>query len=507
MKKLLSLLLVISVFAGCFSLSASAVKNGDVVFAGFETPILYDSNTNHKENAKNVLSSYVSLSELRTVMLDGISNCRAVIDISKFSIPYNETNCYAISDYVWYALPEAFNAYQMGFSYYEGSNMLAQVSILYRDFADTAAEYNTCMNAITAAGNEILSGIEGNSNIGSVEKALLIHDRLALWNEYDYSTVTPDESFTAYGALGKQVSVCQGYAMAYMYLLGRVGIDSYYCSSVEMNHGWNIVYINNKTYHVDVTWDDYAWEDGARGAVGTVMHDNFLRSTSGIKSTGHDASDFDDTPSDTTYDNGVWQNSIAAFQVVGDKLYYVDNANSKLMCYSDGKTLCSLEKEWWADAGSYYGNYSCLSSDGKSLYYSMTKSIYKYDLTTGTSKAIYTPTLKNYYNIYSFTYNNGYLICDINNAPPYASDADPTANLYQLKQKYVDTPAAKPTTGDINGDGDITTMDLGVLMQYLNNWEITVDANIADVNGDGDVDTRDYGLLMQYVNGWGVTIR
>ena len=56
--------------------------------------------------------------------------------------------------------------------------------------------------------------------------------------------------------------------------------------------------------------------------------------------------------------------------------------------------------------------------------------------------------------------------------------------------------------GDINNDGKINNKDLGILMQYLNGWEISVNDLSADINRDGKVNNKDYGLLMQYVNGW-----
>ena len=161
----------------------------------------------------------------------------------------------------------------------------------------------------------LLYDVKGNDSLSDVEKALILHDRLAAFNAYDYEnymlavqkqdiSLIPNESYNAYGALGLGISVCQGYALAYDYLLEQVGIKSEYCSSDVLNHAWNIVYIDNKPYHVDVTWDDHPWDIS-----GKVEHNNFLKSTYGIKETGHNATDYITTPVDTTYDNYFWQNS------------------------------------------------------------------------------------------------------------------------------------------------------------------------------------------------------
>lgn len=55
-------------------------------------------------------------------------------------------------------------------------------------------------------------------------------------------------------------------------------------------------------------------------------------------------------------------------------------------------------------------------------------------------------------------------------------------------------------TGDINGDGKINNKDLGLLMQYLNKWNVEIVLEAADVTDDGLINNKDYGLLMKYIN-------
>ncbi|MCL1873767.1 MAG: cadherin-like beta sandwich domain-containing protein [Clostridiales bacterium] len=56
--------------------------------------------------------------------------------------------------------------------------------------------------------------------------------------------------------------------------------------------------------------------------------------------------------------------------------------------------------------------------------------------------------------------------------------------------------------GDADGDGDVTVFDVISIMQYLNDWPITIDEKAADVDGDGEVTVFDAILIMQYLNGW-----
>ena len=108
----------------------------------------------------------------------------------------------------------------------------------------------------------------------------------------------------------KHKAVCGGYADAYSYLMNKIGIKTEYVGSEELDHGWNIVVINNKPYYVDVTWDDCH--------MNYIEHDNFLRSYDGFVKTGHTASDYslsyNRTPiNDTTYDEYYWQDSYSEF--------------------------------------------------------------------------------------------------------------------------------------------------------------------------------------------------
>ena len=60
--------------------------------------------------------------------------------------------------------------------------------------------------------------------------------------------------------------------------------------------------------------------------------------------------------------------------------------------------------------------------------------------------------------------------------------------------------------GDLNADGKINNKDLGLLQQYLSDYEVTIVLDAADVNADGKVNNKDLGLLQQYLSDWEVTL-
>ncbi len=551
MKKVLSLFLVLVLLFSCFATSVSA-KGNIVVMGQMRSKKLHGaSDINHKQTAEEILSKYVDLSIFTSSIMSGVTDCQEKINVSAYNIPVFAFD--TITDYFFYAVPEAFNINEMGYSYYDGVNTIVSIYIAYSPFADTADEYDECFGKMSSAAYKILSGIEDNSKLDEVQKALLIHDRLALWNEYDYDRLNTNanEIYTAYGALGERHSVCQGYAMAYIYLLDRVGIESYYCSSDTLNHGWNIVYINNKPYHVDVTWDDMDWGINDDGLVGAVGHTNFLRSSQGIYATGHEAFDFDFSPVDKTYDAYFWQNSNSAFQYLNDEIYYIDHKSKEIKNYGSKTAIYKFNKDWlhYLNDGRYYNfdNWSMLASDGESLLYSMPNGVYKYDVISGNITNVYDARLNGNFSIYGMALEDGYLICDINDAPPNYYGFN-YANKYQVKEKYENTApraigieiATKPnktvyivdeemeidglTINLVYGDATKETITEGftvsgfesnsagdkIVTVYYGDFSATfvvkVNNKYGDANGDGNINARDYSMLIQHLNGWSVAI-
>ena len=99
--------------------------------------------------------------------------------------------------------------------------------------------------------------------------ALRLHDLLLDSAWYNTEAGPDDYAHTAYGALVEDSSgspggaLCDGYALAYEYLLQRAGITSTmvcgYAGSSESDtekHAWNLVLLDDDWYEVDATWDD-----------------------------------------------------------------------------------------------------------------------------------------------------------------------------------------------------------------------------------------------------------
>ena len=90
------------------------------------------------------------------------------------------------------------------------------------------------------------------------EKIKIIHDYIINNAKYDSDRsdkrITKYHSDIAYGPLIEGYAICGGYADAFKIFLDKLGIPNFKISSE--NHVWNVVKINDKWLHVDLTWDD-----------------------------------------------------------------------------------------------------------------------------------------------------------------------------------------------------------------------------------------------------------
>lgn len=67
-----------------------------------------------------------------------------------------------------------------------------------------------------------------------------------------------ENAHNMYGCLVEGVSVCEGYAKAYSYIMQKCGMQVAYVTGMGKNelHAWNLINIDNNWYHIDCTWGD-----------------------------------------------------------------------------------------------------------------------------------------------------------------------------------------------------------------------------------------------------------
>lgn len=490
----------------------SALPSSVVGAIGTTQDTLYLTLPEYNSVTASVAESSVEIKALAQTLNTGFKNYEKTVDVSAYNLHYSTEyldDINFISNVMSGYLPESFHiASGFGVSYNDATDQIIGITPTY---LYSQQEYNSMLAACNAKANEILAGIKGNNSLGDVEKALLIHDRIALHCEYDYERylkgMVPRISHTMYGVLGNGVAVCQGYALTYGWLLDMVGIKNEYVSSDALNHAWNIVYINDKPYHVDVTADDPSWD-----ITGRVLHKYFLCSTNRLRydeteengrDRNHYAFDYNSTPTDTTYDDYLWRDSRTAFTLLDNEIYYICNIHDHIMRYSDNSPIYDITDHWWANEQhtAIWADQARLDTDGNVLLFSLPDGIYSFNPKNSKVRLVWKATLTSYFSVFGFTYDGGYLIYDISLTPNFDEN---TKKLYEFKVKY--TPPKQTPAGDINGDSDVSLDDVVLMAQNIAGWSVETGGASLDVNSDGTVTLDDVVLLAQFIAGWSVTL-
>lgn len=246
----------------------------------------------------------------------------ASIDVKDFQIPSNQ-----LASWYYAVINEHPELYFVNseISWSQMGGVAVGFTPSYQEGYDDAAFARVAQEALSVV----------TEDMTDVQKAVALHDYLVVNCEYDYenylNNTIPAESYTAYGALVKGTAVCQGYALAYKYLLQEVGIPCYMVNSSTMNHAWNMVELGGRRYQVDVTWDDPTWD-----SLGRVGHGNMFVSDKVLeerqKHSGWEIAyrgeKVEFQALDTTYDEFFWTDVTSPLILWGGSYYYIAKTKS-----------------------------------------------------------------------------------------------------------------------------------------------------------------------------------
>ena len=112
-----------------------------------------------------------------------------------------------------------------------------------------------------------------DENMSDFEKAKTVNDYIVQLATYTDKGAT--EGQTAYELVTEGTAVCQAYALLGYRLFEEAGLDADYVYgySDDELHAWNMVEVDGKWYHVDITWNDV---DPAEPY--TISYEYFLKS-------------------------------------------------------------------------------------------------------------------------------------------------------------------------------------------------------------------------------------
>lgn len=251
--------------------------------------------------------------EFEMLVVDALMKFEDPIDVSKFAVElgWDYDKISDLFDDILWNHPEVFWVSKRGrYQWWKDADeKITRFIITDLPYAFGPEEFPRKKAEFDVAVGQALAKVSNGAD--AVTKALQLHDHIVTVCDYDMEAKNRHDQSplarTAYSVLVRHLAVCEGYAMAYRYLLNKVGIRSEEVLSAKMNHCWNYVHIDGNWYHVDVTWDDPVYVGKNSGGT-PILHDYFLLSDAAMRAKEHDAWDVRGLPSatDTTYDDRKW---------------------------------------------------------------------------------------------------------------------------------------------------------------------------------------------------------
>lgn len=473
----------------------------------------------------NIDVSAATLTNKEKVFINAVLNGESSLNLSGYKITTNEL--LNIEQKLFYLYPETHHYYYNCNYNYSGNYVTKITSFNYKN-GYTKSSIKTSKAKIEEALSSVLSGV--NSSWNEAQKALYFHDWICVNFKYDMDFYANRSlaNYTIYELLTEGKGVCQSYAFLYKYLLDRVGIENYYVLSVEDDHSWNVVKINGKWHHVDVTHDDPCIALNSNVKIdfkGKAYHDFFLLSNAQINNGNHD-NWYNPLGIQTTcvdYTGGeLWVNADSAIVYENGYWYYLDYEVGGLVRTSDFYNytyLASLEKKWYKGGNQnswYYGYYSGIGAFNGRIFYSDSYRIYSYDIKndtvdyiaglstlangslfgftmTGKSmKILITKDIRNNYTAGNFI-EEEYVICSDGHGDFAAWRVLGSGQVYDCSLCGAVFDFTDEISGDANGDGTVNTLDLAVLKLALAG--VSGCRALVDMDKNGVVDTVDLANL------------
>jgi len=396
-------------------------------------------------------TSVVLTEKWENALVNLVEKGGSVLDIASLSIPADQ-----ISDVVMLFINRHPEYYWLSFESCDVENGIAVT--LYEDVKPFMGKSKSTVfgsSSLEEATKKALAVVK--PEMSDLEKALVLHDYIALNTEYDYQGYLngnlPNSVFTIEGTLVEGKAVCQGYALAYQYLLNKVGIESKYVASSAMNHGWNLVKIFGRWYHVDVTWDDPVWDQ-----LGQVKHQYFLLSDAGIMGLKHYSWEVWDNGTETApaavsevYNTYFWRNIDTGIWYYKEKMYYMEISSTtvgQIKCqsiYDSSATVLATVDMKWPYVGMpnyYWGNSSKTILYNGQFYYSGPDALYRINLDGSGNTKIADVRYTNQY-VYGFAYSNGAFWIALHDSPNISTAESPMK--ITLGVEPTATPKPKPT--------------------------------------------------------------
>ena len=304
----------------------------------------------------------------------GVLNGESSIDISQFGISTQNIDR-VINSYVWENPEYSFCIISKSYRHTNGT--VLSLSFQYDNKATIKSRHQEI--------NDKISSIVVNINpeFNEIEKIAWINDYICDTFQYDIVT----EHHTIDKLLSSEKGICEAYANLFTAICNKIGIESSYCYSNEIQHIWNMVKINGQWYHVDTTWNDsyaerYEYfllsDEAMRSAVFSEKGVNFNMNAI------HSATS-------TNYDHAFWRDGIySSIERIGNVSYLVKDWKLYTVNWNNFtiRQIASLNSDKWAAPGAsnnyYISCFTDIEAVGKVLLYTTPNGVRKYDTVNNT---------------------------------------------------------------------------------------------------------------------------
>lgn len=523
MRKIISIILCAVIFVSAFSFSAFAATPSDA----------------QKKCEDDIINA--------------IWDMKASIDVSKYKFKYSFSGDYVVCDEIddimrkiYYNYPE-INYYLDTNQYYYnyGSGIIKKITFNY---TMSKSEMLTKRKYLSDMATYVYNKI--NPAWSDMQKTLYIHDFIA--SNYCYDTRLYTVGGENHGMLEMFESgtgVCQAYAYAMIYFLRQVDIKSYMAISLEDNHGWNVVKIDGRWYHVDATHDDPLYNKYSKyDSFGRVQHDKFLLSDTEIDDGYHDnwyipfKIEENNIYCSKYYGPDLYKEALSSMVPMDDGYWYYmdyDRYNGGLKKTKDfySSQLVYKFDDIWDIRGDNYGYsnlYTGLFEYNGNLFFTDETMLYTYDPEDNKTVAVFGLTAEaqqNYGRFFGFQMidEKCYLVVTKNanfeNVQVLVLDVCEKGHAIEKWMTYEEATIFKTGrkvlycdicldildeqeipkiplpqgAGDVNGDGMVTTADLATQKLFLADVSGVIVKSGADFNKDGKVNTTDLALLKLYL--------
>jgi hypothetical protein len=213
-RKMLVLFLIIAIFMPTHALAASPVSNTAL--------------------SQTIASHLLNQDRSFSLTIANSTQLKQLDTLTKAALISNDYIHYIVSEYRYSAIE-------------------TKLSGIKATFTITYLENKTQTSYVTTQVQKILKEII-KPEMKDFQKEKAIHDYIVSNIAYDTNLV----NYSAYAALTKGKTVCQGFALLTYRMLDEVGITNRIVEGYAGGrpHAWNLVQIEGNWYQLDTTWDD-----------------------------------------------------------------------------------------------------------------------------------------------------------------------------------------------------------------------------------------------------------